>query len=84
MVAKIELTDEQAEQLDKLASSRGQSISELILSSLAALLRPEPANDRDDLRQRALALSGKFRSGLTDLSVEHDRYLEEAFGEGMR
>lgn len=81
MVAKIELTNEQAEELDKLASSRGQSISELILSSVAVLLRQEPANDRDNLRQRALALSGKFRSGLTDLSVEHDRYLEEAFGD---
>ena len=50
MVAKIELTNEQAEELDKLASSRGQSISELILSGVAALLRQEPANDRDDLR----------------------------------
>lgn len=81
MVAKIELTDQQAEELDRLASSRGLSVSELLLSSVAALLRQEPANDRDNLRQRALELSGMFRSGLTDLSVEHDRYLEEAFGD---
>jgi hypothetical protein len=81
MVAKIELTDKQAEELDKLASSRGQSVSELILSGVATLLRQDPANDRDNLRQRALELSGRFRSGLTDLSVEHDRYLEEAFGD---
>jgi len=81
MVAKIELTDKQAEELDKLASSRGQSVSELILSGVAALLRQEPANDQDSLRQRALELSGRFRSGLTDLSVEHDRYLGEDFGD---
>ncbi|MBW8876341.1 MAG: ribbon-helix-helix protein, CopG family [Acidobacteria bacterium] len=81
MVAQIELTDEQAEALDKLAASRGQSVSELILSGVAALLRQEPAHDRDDLRQRALELSGRFRSGLTDFSIEHDRYLEEAFSD---
>lgn len=81
MIAKIELTDEQAEELDKLASSRGQSVTELILSGVSALLRQEPANDRDNLRQRALELSGMFRSGLKDLSAEHDRYLAEAYGD---
>jgi hypothetical protein len=35
---------------------------------------------REELKSRALAVSGRFRSGLTDLSTEHDRYLEEAFG----
>jgi prevent-host-death family protein len=34
--------------------------------------------DRADLRRRALALSGQFRSGRTDISAEHDRYLAES------
>jgi hypothetical protein len=41
----------------------------------------EVAKDRKDLRQRALQLSGRFRSGSADLSVEHDRYLGDAFGD---
>jgi hypothetical protein len=36
---------------------------------------------REELKRRALAVSGRFRSGLTDLSTDHDRYLEEAFSE---
>jgi prevent-host-death family protein len=59
-----------------LITERGRSI---------ALLGPieagELAKDQADLRQRALQLSGRFRSGLTDLSVEHDRYLGDAFGD---
>jgi len=31
-------------------------------------------------RRRAIAASGRFNSGVTDISVEHDKYLAEAFG----
>jgi hypothetical protein len=43
----------------------------------------EDPKDREELKRRALAVSGRFRSGLKDLSSEHDRYLEEAFSEGI-
>jgi prevent-host-death family protein len=33
--------------------------------------------DRAALRQRALAVAGQFRSGRSDISAEHDRYLAE-------
>ena len=33
--------------------------------------------DRVALRQRALAVAGQFRSGRSDISAEHDRYLAE-------
>jgi hypothetical protein len=81
MVAQIELTDEQTRALERLAAVRGQSVPELILTSVEALISRESTTGREDLRQRALELSGRFRSGLTDLSVEHDRYLEDAFGD---
>jgi len=32
------------------------------------------------LKRRAAALSGLFRSGLQNLSTEHDRYVAESFG----
>jgi hypothetical protein len=41
---------------------------------------PEPA-DRDDPWARALQAVGRFRSGRTDVSTEHDRDLADAFGE---
>ena len=37
--------------------------------------------DLAERRRRAIAAAGKFRSGLADLSSDHDRYLEEAFAE---
>ena len=45
------------------------------------MLTFEAPRDREELKRRALAVSGRFRSGLKDLSTEHDRYLEEDFGE---
>ena len=36
-----------------------------------------------ELRRRAAAAAGRFRSGLTDLSSNHDKYLEEAYLETL-
>jgi len=40
---------------------------------------PEPDYPIDvaELRRRAIAAAGSFRSGASDLSVNHDRYLAE-------
>lgn len=81
MVVQIELTEEQSKTLEKLASDRGQSVSGLIVESITVLLDKEPASAQKDLKQQALELSGRFRSGLSDLSIHHDRYLEEDFGD---
>ena len=47
---------------------------------------PEPGfpliTDMVERRRRAIAAAGKFRSGVADLSSDHDRYLEEAFAGG--
>jgi len=59
-----------------LITERGRSIA--LLSPIEA---GELAKEQADLRQHALQLSGRFRSGLSDLSVEHDRYLGDAFGD---
>jgi Arc/MetJ-type ribon-helix-helix transcriptional regulator len=75
----IELTDEQNRLLEEIAVHEGKSISELVRAGVDELLRNERGRLRDDLRQRAAALSGRYRSGLQDLSTEHDRYLDDAF-----
>jgi len=33
----------------------------------------------EELHRRAIAAAGRFSSGITDLSQEHDRYLEAAY-----
>lgn len=40
--------------------------------------------DMAELRRRAIAASGRFRSGVADLSTAHDRYLEDGFAGGER
>lgn len=37
--------------------------------------------DREELKRRAIALAGQFHSEERDLSIEHDRYLAEAYEE---
>ncbi len=75
----IELTDEQNRILEEIAVHRGRPVTELIREGVDELLRAEGRLPREELRQRALALSGRFRSGLPALSTGHDRYLEESF-----
>jgi hypothetical protein len=41
----------------------------------------ETAVHNQERKRRAIAAAGRFRSGLANLSVEHDRYLPEAYQE---
>ena len=38
---------------------------------------PSDMTDMAELRQRAIAAAGRFESGVSDISVEHDRYLTD-------
>ena len=74
---QIQLTDRQAFLLKEEARKRGVSVAELIRQGVDTILDGNIPIDRDELRRRALSLSGKFHSGLPDLSVNHDKYLAE-------
>jgi Arc/MetJ-type ribon-helix-helix transcriptional regulator len=76
----IELTEEQDLLIEQAATEQGRSVSELIREGVDELLRAGGLLSREELKRRAAALSGRFRSGQPDLSVEHDHYLEESFG----
>jgi hypothetical protein len=75
---QIQLTEEQARRLKHLAASQGRSMADLVRSSVDVLLAGAGAADRESSRARALAVSGRFRSGLRDLSARHDRYFAES------
>jgi predicted transcriptional regulator len=78
---QIQLTEEQAKKLKRLASSRQLSMAELIRQAVDQLITTSTVVDREERRKRALDAAGRFRSGLGDLSTEHDKYLEEAFSD---
>ena len=74
---QIELTNEEMTALEELARKRNVSLSDLIHEGIGHLLRSVSISKEAELRQRALAVSGRFRSVLKDLSTRHDDYLAE-------
>lgn len=77
---QIQLTEEQARRLKRMAAERGVSVAEVIREAVDRL--PDP-DDRAERWARALAAVGKGhdREGATDVSVRHDDYLAEAYAE---
>ncbi|MBI5179401.1 MAG: ribbon-helix-helix protein, CopG family [Nitrospinae bacterium] len=76
---QIQLTEEQAKSLKRLAHSRHLSIAELIRQAVDSLIQTGSAIDIGERRQRAMALAGRFGSGRKDISQKHDDYLADAF-----
>lgn len=74
---QIQLTEKQAQRARSMASSMGISVAELIRRALDDVLVEGP--DKDERRERALSIVGCLKSGVSDLSVNHDKYLEEAY-----
>ena len=76
---QVRLGEEQVQTLRRLSSARRVSIAELIRQAVDMLIRSSASIDEEERRQRAIAMVGQFRSGLSDVSSEHDRYLVEAY-----
>ncbi len=75
---QIRLTDKQAARLKDLAHSSNESMAAIIRKALDRfLLKQEP--DRRSLYRQAMATVGKYEAGVPDVSIDHDRYLEEEF-----
>jgi hypothetical protein len=72
----VQLPDDQAQALKALSVRTGLSIAELVRRGLVPLLHSGIGGDEERLR-RAAAVVGRFRSGRSDISGEHDRYLAE-------
>jgi len=76
---QIQLTEEQAKALKKMAASRHLSSAELIRRAVDSMIKSVTAADPEERRKRAIDIAGKFRSGKRDVSRKHDKYLAEAF-----
>lgn len=77
---QIQLTERQARELKRIAAARGISMAEVIREAVDERIRTGivPVS-REERVKRALAVLGKFRSGLRDVSARHDDYLAEAY-----
>jgi len=80
---QIQLDERQAERLKTVAASRGLSMAEWIRRAVDSALLTDCLPDKEEQRRRAIAASGRFNSGVTDISVEHDKYLAEAFSDHL-
>jgi|WetSurSiteA1Bulk_404760.scaffolds.fasta_scaffold00922_2 hypothetical protein len=76
---QIQLTEEQAKAIKKIASSRRISSAELIRRAVNSIIKSETAVDPDERRKRAIEIVGKFSSGKRDVAARHDKYLADAF-----
>ena len=77
---QIQLTEEQANRVKRIAAERQTSMAEVIRDSIDRMLAtPEVAVPREERVRRARAAAGRFRSGCTDISAQHDRHLAQAY-----
>lgn len=76
---QVQLTEAQLQKVKSVAASRGVSMAEVIRQSVDQALRSPAMLEWEERKRRALEVVGKYSSGLPDVGVEHDRYLEEAF-----
>jgi hypothetical protein len=74
---QIQLTEEQARKVKKIAASRGVAMAEVIRDAVEGAIRSNAGTVSEDRRTRALEIAGKFRSGKKDVSKKHDAYLAE-------
>lgn len=81
---QVQFTDRQAARIQREARRRGVSQSAVIRDALDKGLGAGTSGPTDEQWERALAVAGKFRSGLPDLSVEHDRYFADDLYEDIR
>ena len=77
---QVQLTEQQRRKLRRAARAQGVSVAEIVRRCIERGIDSE-IPDRKDRYGRAAALLGAFRDrqGATDVSVEHDAYLDQAF-----
>jgi hypothetical protein len=76
---QIQLTEDQAKALKKIAQSRHLSVAELIRKAVDTVIKSSSVMNVEDRHKRAMEIVGKFGSGKRDVSKKHDLYLTDAY-----
>ena len=77
---QVQLTENQFDFLKKAAAENNTSIAEIVRLSINNYIKATSHVDKDERKRRALAAAGRFKSAISDLALEHDKHLAEAFG----
>jgi hypothetical protein len=76
---QIQLTEDQAKALKRIAQSRRLSIAEIIRKAVETMIKSSNVVDYEERHKRAMEIVGKFSSGKRDISKKHDLYLRDAY-----
>jgi Arc/MetJ-type ribon-helix-helix transcriptional regulator len=77
---QISLTEAQLDAVRREATRRGLSMSGVVRAAVNLLLDSQSVDtQRGERRDLALGVIGRFASGSTDGSHDHDRHLADAF-----
>ena len=76
---QIQITEEQAKAVKRIALARHLSVAELIRRAVDIMVKSSPVADPEERLKRAIGIVGKFRSGKHDIAKRHDKYLTVAY-----
>lgn len=76
---QVQLTENQLKALRQVAAATGRSIADLIRQAVDQYLAAKQGPNPQERMERAIRVAGRFSSGTTDGSTDHNRYLAEAF-----
>ncbi len=84
---EIRLERGQLELLKQVSREKGVSLGELVREAITSkytdgIEKSKDAltkKDKEEIKKRAVKISGRFRTSLKDLSVNHDKYLTEDY-----
>jgi predicted DNA-binding ribbon-helix-helix protein len=77
---QIQLTEEQVQQLKDISQAENLSVAELVRRAVDHWLVTAAPLTVAERRERSLKAIGQFSSGLSDLAINHDKYLSEGKG----
>jgi hypothetical protein len=75
---QVQLTEEQAAAVKRIAAREGISMAEVIRQAVEAQIRADGRPSEAELRRRALGLIGIVKNGPTDMAANHDAYFVES------
>lgn len=78
---QIQLTEKQSENLRRLAEIDNVSLAEVIRRSVDNYIAARQDVSREERKRRLLSVVGIGDSGVSDLGVNHDKYLTEIYAE---
>ena len=76
---QIQITEEQAKAIKRIALARHVSVAELIRRAVDIMVKSSPLADPEEKLKRAIDVVGKFRSGKSEIARRHDEYLADAY-----